>query len=202
MLFFSFAHLLGQGAARAPRIWPALVLFVLLGAAVPAWAQSTGGWADGWDFALKGGSANQSDVDKLGIVAGRTRAEPLWQGQAWSLRLRHEIEVAGWRVPQAKDLMEAGYTPMFRLQRPVSDGGVVAFVEAGIGVRLLSHLHTTPERSLSTAFQFSNELGAGLQFGPQGRVTVGLRYQHISNAGIKRPNPGMDLYLGYVGYRF
>ena len=89
MLFFSFAHLLGQGAARAPRIWPALVLFVLLGAAVPAWAQSTGGWADGWDFALKGGSANQSDVDKLGIVAGRTRAEPLWQGQAWSLRLRH-----------------------------------------------------------------------------------------------------------------
>ena len=84
----------------------------------------------------------------------------------------------------------------------MADGGGVFFVEAGIGARLLSHTYTSPTRTLSTAFQFSDELGVGLQFGREGRATLGLRYQHISNAGIASPNPGMNFYTAYLGYRF
>ena len=184
-------------------------LIALLGGS-PAMAQQTAppaastsaSWIQGWDFSFKGGKANQSDVKKYGVVAGYDLQSPLWQGEQWSVRLRHEIEAAGWDVPHAKNIFEVGYTPMFRLQRPISDGSAAFFVEAGIGARLLSHVHTAPDRSLSTAFQFSSELGAGLQFGREGRATVGLRYQHISNAGIKEPNPGMDFYVAYFSYRF
>lgn len=34
------------------------------------------------------------------------------------------------------------------------------------------------------------------------RSTLGVRYQHISNAGIKKPNPGMDFVLLYYTHRF
>lgn len=137
-----------------------------------------------------------------GLAAGWTQPEPLWQGQRWRLKLRHEAVVAAWDVPKAKDLLELGYSPVFRLQRPVPGVARTFFVEASIGVRLLSHTRVAPDRSLSTAFQFSDMIGMGLQWGREGRSTLGLRYQHISNLGIKRPNPGMDFALLYYTLRF
>ena len=84
-----------------------------------------------------------------------------------------------------------------------ASGGTIAFfVEASIGVRLLSHTRISPTRTLSTAFQFSDQLGLGVQWGRDARSTLGVRYQHISNAGIKKPNPGMDFVLLYYTHRF
>ena len=45
-------------------------------------------------------------------------------------------------------------------------------------------------------------LGVGVQWGAQGRSTLGLRYQHVSNLGIKRPNPGLDFGQLYYTHRF
>ena len=154
------------------------------------------------DWTLTGGVAGKADVKKLGIIAGWTRPEPLWQGERWRLRLRHEAVVAAWDVPKARDLVEVGYSPVFRLERPLADGARSFFVEASIGVRLLSHTRVAPDHALSTAFQFSDVLGVGLQWGRDGRSTLGLRYQHLSNLGIKRPNPGMDFALLYYTHRF
>lgn len=200
---------LGPGRAPVRRsTFGALLLAACLGtAAVPSLAQdarpaSNASWIDGWDFGVKLGTAKKSDVKKYGVVAGYNVQAPLWQGEQWSFRLRHEIELAGWDVPYASRIVEGGYTPMWRLQRPVGGGGAVVFVEAGIGARLLSHVHTEPGRSLSTAFQFSDEIGAGVQFGREGRAMLGIRYQHISNADIKMPNPGMDFYAAYFNYKF
>ena len=91
---------------------------------------------------------------------------------------------------------------MFRIERPFSGGTSAFFVEASIGVRLLSRTRVSPERTLSTAFQFSDQLGVGVQWGRDARSTLGVRYQHISNAGIKKPNPGMDFVLLYYTHRF
>nr|WP_308645911.1 acyloxyacyl hydrolase [Ottowia beijingensis] len=44
--------------------------------------------------------------------------------------------------------------------------------------------------------------GAGRAVGRDARSTLGVRYQHISNAGIKKPNPGMDFVLLYYTHRF
>ena len=169
----------------------------LLGAGV-----ATGAAAQSIDWTLVGGPAKEADVKKLGVIAGWTQPEPLWQGQRWRLKLRHEAVVAAWDVPKAKDLLELGYSPVFRLQRPVPGVARTFFVEASIGVRLLSHTRVAPDRSLSTAFQFSDMIGMGLQWGREGRSTLGLRYQHISNLSIKRPNPGMDFALLYYTLRF
>ena len=49
---------------------------------------------------LVGGAATEADVKKLGVIAGWTQPEPLWQGQRWRLKLRHEavaFEIAALR---------------------------------------------------------------------------------------------------------
>ena len=187
-------------ATRAPgRV--AWAVAACLGAACGL-AQAQAQPAGGLDWTLSAAGAAEANVSKLGVIAGWTQPAPLWQGAQWRLRLRHELELAAWRVPKARDLLELGYSPVLRLERPLSGGSSVFFVEASIGVRLLSQTRVSPERTLSTAFQFSDQLGVGVQWGRDARSTLGVRYQHISNAGIKKPNPGMDFVLLYYTHRF
>ncbi|MBH1965271.1 MAG: acyloxyacyl hydrolase [Comamonadaceae bacterium] len=155
----------------------------------------------GMDWQLNLGVSDSADVKKVGVIAGWQRGAPLWQGEQWRLTLRHELELAFWRVPKAQDIVEAGYSPFLRLERPLQGSGVL-FAEASIGVRLLSHTRISPEHTMSTAFQFSDQVGAGFQWGPQGRSTVGVRYTHLSNASIKRPNPGINFTQVYYRHRF
>ena len=124
---------------------------------------ASGAAAQGVDWTLTGGEAKKADVKKLGVIAGWTRAEPLWQGQQWRLKLRHEVELSAWDVPKASDLVEFGYSPVFRIERPFSGGTSAFFVEASIGVRLLSHTRVSPERTLSTAFRFGVVLWVGVK---------------------------------------
>lgn len=182
-------------ARRASARWRPLLLAAALAGAGP-----TAAMAQGLDLGLTAGSGSRQ-VHKLGLVLGWTQPEPLWQGQQWRLLLRHEAELASWRVPGARDVLELGYSPVLRLQRPLDGGHAAFFVEASIGVRLLSHTHVQ-ERSLSTAFQFSDQLGLGWQWGAQGSNTLGLRLQHISNADIKTPNPGMNFWQLVYRHRF
>lgn len=184
--------------SRCRAVGGALALVAALGWALPAARAEA---AQGLDLALAAGTGSHR-VDKLALVLGWTRPEPLWQGTTWRLRLRHEAELATWRVPGAPDVQELGYSPVLRLERPLRGGQALLFVEGSIGARLLSHTRVAPERSLSTAFQFSDMLGVGVQWGAQGRSTLGLRYQHVSNLGIKRPNPGLDFGQLYYTHRF
>lgn len=158
--------------------------------------------AAGVDWALAAGAGSRQQVNKLGVVAGWTRPAPLWQGDRWRLMLHHEVELAAWHVPRARDLVELGYSPVLRLERPLDGGRSVLFFEGAIGARLLSHTTLAPEHRLSTAFQFSDMLGLGLRWGRDQRVTAGLRVQHLSNLGIKRPNPGIEFVQLYAAYRF
>ena len=187
-------------ATRAPgRV--AWAVAACLGAACGL-AQAQAQPAGGLDWTLSAAGAAEANVRKIGVIAGWTQPAPLWQGAQWRLRLRHEVELAAWRVPKARDLLELGYSPVLRLERPLRGGQALLFVEGSIGARLLSHTRVAPERSLSTAFQFSDMLGVGVQWGAQGRSTLGLRYQHVSNLGIKRPNPGLDFGQLYYTHRF
>lgn len=158
--------------------------------------------AQPFDLALTAAAADHAQVRKLGLIAGWTPAEPLWQGARWRLLLRHEVELAAWRVPQARNLIEWGYSPVFRFERPPAGDGALFFVEGAIGARLLSHTRVSAERHLSTAFQFADMLGLGWQWGPGGRSTLGLRLEHLSNLDIKKPNPGIEFVQLYYRYRF
>ena len=154
--------------------------------------------ADDWGMVV---GAGDESAKKVGIIAGWDRERPLWQGEKWHLGLRHEVELGFWDVPHASDTVEFGYSPIFRLIRPLGQHERL-FTEGSVGVRLLSNTRMSSDTNLSTAFQFSDMLGVGYQWGPKQRHTVGTRYVHLSNAGIKKPNDGMNFGLMYYQYKF
>ncbi|MDB5900570.1 MAG: hypothetical protein JWP41_4172, partial [Ramlibacter sp.] len=73
------------------------------------------------------------------------------------------------------------------------------FVEVGIGASWMDKLLVTPHKTFSTQWNFYDVVGVGYSLDDQRRHELGLRWVHISNAGIKKPNPGQDLLqLRYV----
>jgi len=85
--------------------------------------------------------------------------------------------------------VDIGATPVFRLQRSQF------YVEAGIGVHLI-HAHVSTEGNI--ALQFGSHAGAGFS---SGKYDFGLRLQHLSNAGLRHPNPGNNFLLVRFGYK-
>ncbi|KAF1021645.1 MAG: Lipid A deacylase PagL [Paracidovorax wautersii] len=69
-------------------------------------------------------------------------------------------------------------------------------------MRGISHTRLDSDTTMSTGFQFSDTIGAGIQFGNQLRSTVGIRFQHLSNASIKSPNPGINFTQLYYQQSF
>lgn len=89
---------------------------------------------------------------------------------------------------------------MFRFIK--CSGYIRSFVEAGVAGRLLSHVGETPDRIFSSSFQFADMVGVGAQFGAHRSYQAGFRFQHLSNTGLKRPNPGFHMSQIYVQYNF
>ena len=123
--------------------------------------------------------------------------------QGWLVKLQWEAELAEWNArsgTNAQNVTEFGFSPIFRLEK--RGGSLVPFLEASVGVRMMSHKATSDEHRSGSLFQFSDMIGVGMAFGPKTAYEAGFRYQHVSNAGIKQPNPGSGFYTGYMRYRF
>ncbi len=88
-------------------------------------------------------------------------------------------------------------TPAFRYTWQTS--GWKPFFEAGIGASLFNDTHHG-DKSLSTAFLFEDRLAFGWQ-APSG-LELGISAKHYSNAGIKEPNTGMEVYSLTVRHPF
>ena len=81
-------------------------------------------------------------------------------------------------------------SPVF--QYPIGHwGNTQWFVEAGIGISLLDDTNFAG-KDVSTHYQFEDRLGISMRFGTYEEHQVTLRYFHYSNAGFKKPNPGLD----------
>ena len=71
-------------------------------------------------------------------------------------------------------------------------------LEFGVGVSLLDDTRFAG-KNVSTHYQFEDRLGLVAWLSPEQSVT--LRYLHYSNAGFKKPNPGLDfISLSYAWY--
>ena len=55
-------------------------------------------------------------------------------------------------------------------------------------------------KDLGGNFQFTSHAGLNWDFAEHFRV--GYRFQHMSNAGLREPNPGLNLHLFAVSYLF
>ncbi len=63
---------------------------------------------------------------------------------------------------------------------------------------------TEPVPARTTTFNFMDQAGFGIRFAENRRRAwlVGYRFQHISNAGRVRPNPGANFNFVYLGVSF
>ncbi|UYZ84590.1 acyloxyacyl hydrolase [Entomomonas sp. E2T0] len=73
------------------------------------------------------------------------------------------------------------------------------YIEAGIGITGFSRTRVS-NKKLGSAFNFEDRLGLGITF--LDRQKLGLRVIHYSNAGIKKPNQGINNYSLFYSYAF
>lgn len=83
---------------------------------------------------------------------------------------------------------------------PIGDGAARVFGEVS-GSLLFT---TAPVPVRTTTFNFMDQAGFGVRFEEsRGRAwLVGYRFQHISNAGRVKPNPGANFNFVYLGLSF
>lgn len=92
---------------------------------------------------------------------------------------------------------QLGLVPLLRYRG--DQGRSAWFFEGGIGISIMDRSYITLDKQFSTRWNFVDVLGVGRSLGPDRRRELSLRYSHISNAGIKKPNPGEDfLQLRYA----
>ena len=156
------------------------------------------------DWTLSGVGGYGNNVNVVGVEA---QVPSDYRGtftDQWSWALHWASDLSYWwarnHEGSSSSLWEVGLTPVFTL-RSAAESSMTYYVEAGIGVHLLSHTQIDG-RVLSTAFQFGELVGGGANFGDHGQYAIGIRLQHISNGCIKEPNYGLTVGEVRVSYRF
>lgn len=178
------------------RLIPTTAVAALLAVAVPGWAVDGATLELGYnddESATRYGVGVQWEWDRRWLEAG-----DWYLGGYWELGLSHWDGDGG--DSGNDNLTEVGVTPVLRLQphRPTA-GGLVPVLEIGIGAHLLSDL-SLGDKGFGTALNFGSHLGLGTRFGRDGRYELLYRFQHLSNAGIKDPNPGINFHLVQLKY--
>ncbi len=79
-----------------------------------------------------------------------------------------------------------------------SNGDIKPYIEGGVGVSYFSRTKMGP-RNLSSHFLFEDRIGVGVR---AGKMDYSFRYMHYSNAGLKQPNHGIDIFIGSISYKF
>jgi hypothetical protein len=159
--------------------------------------------ADRFGLQIAGGVADR-DIKKadLGFVWDPNLT--WWEIGGFHFTLLGEGHVAYWHSQESNavhpNIWEFGVTPVLRFVK--SSGYIRPFIEAGVGVRLLSHTRITTDFTVSSAFQFADMVGVGAIFGEKQNYQAGFRFQHLSNASIKEPNPGINFSQLYLQYNF
>mgnify|MGYP001550240072 CR=1 FL=1 len=182
-----------------------IVSALLLGAAAGASAQETVAAASsdhtfGAQIAV---GVAQHKVKKVDLGFVWDPGLNFWHIGGWHFSLLGEAHLGYWHTDEGtfhNDVYEVGLTPMVRFIK--DSGWIRPYLEAGAGVRVLSHPTITDSYTLSTAFQFSETAGVGAQFGSRQQYAAGVRFQHVSNGGIKEPNPGINFTQLYLQYNF
>jgi hypothetical protein len=124
------------------------------------------------------------DTALLRIGVQERWGKSLWQGREWRIGGYWDFMLGVWDN-SAESTADIGVTPVFRFERER------LYVEAAIGFHLVQR-RISEHRVFSTAFQFGDHIGVGMRARD---YEVGVALQHLSNASIRRPNPGINFLL-------
>ena len=135
-----------------------------------------------------GGGTHSVEIWRVGA---QWKQQPKWLGESrW--RLLWDLSIGSWNSSTGT-VHDFGLTPEFR--HPIALRG--AYFDAGIGFHVLSDSHISRDLGFSTRFQFGDHVGVGYDFGP---FDVAARLQHLSNGGMRNPNPGINFLLLRIRY--
>jgi lipid A 3-O-deacylase len=112
----------------------------------------------------------------------------------------HEISLNCWKH-ERESIRQAAYSPVFAYMFAGLIKSISPYLEGGIGIALLSEKEISG-RDLSTYFQFEDRIGIGLRIGRRYTHDVNIRYMHYSNASIKQPNDGIDIFIFSYTFSF
>lgn len=155
-----------------------------------AQAQEAPRWAPSTAFIAEGGVSEHGTYSLTAGVSWPVDWHFMSQRAEWGLYV--EGFVSHWSAKQAEGgragFTQLGVVPIFRWR--FDQGRSPWFAELGVGVSYLDRLYTTERKRFSTRFNFYDTLGAGRSFGERREHELSLRFAHVSNGGIRKPNPG------------
>jgi len=159
-----------------------------------------------------GGWAGEFRADSVGLRMGASLTS--------SHRIFYQAEAfSNWMLPWDKDL---GRHWKMSSRFDLSAGGLVnrgetgfignlgpslvfakaesplAFVAGGCATFLSRAVYA--DKNFGLYFQFTSHVGVEWHLGSH--VELGYRFQHMSNAGLGKPNPGLNMHMFMLGYRF
>jgi len=152
----------------------ALALPLASQAAEPQWIAALG----------RGTESADADILRLGY------RHPLPGKDAWWMPTHAQLGASLWRVPDIRGTtrrFDLNATAIWRAERGWG------YYEAGVGGYLLSKTINNDDTRVPSAFEFGSHIGIGFRLAKNHTLGIGL--QHLSNAGIKQPNGGIDLLL-------
>ncbi|MDE3009636.1 MAG: acyloxyacyl hydrolase [Pseudomonadota bacterium] len=178
------------------------VLPVLLSTALPITAALAAESArDG--VAIEAGSGYHVDMARLSL--NREWERKWFTDHSWVLGGYWDLSLGAWHAHNPAggnhDVTDVGITPVWRVTER-ERSAIAPYGELAVGAHYISEHRIYSGRDMSTHFQFGDHVGAGVSFGEQHAWDLGLRLQHMSNAGLKNPNPGINFYQIRAGYHF
>ena len=178
----------------------ALFVFACLVLAVPQ-ARAI----DGMSLELGSSDSSNTSVDMARVGVQWNWSKRWALGSNWHIGGFWDLGLGYWdndsRNRTTSSIVDFGFTPVFRLQQ-TNPGAVAPYLEGAIGFHYLSNSSLGSKRRLGSRFQFGDHIGLGLRFGPRHAYDIGYRYQHLSNAGIKEPNQGINFHQIRLQYHF
>lgn len=176
--------------------------------AVSLWGLAASGFASaaeptGPSVYLEGGNTfQQGDDTRMATIGLRLPVQrTFWDGRVTAAL---DLYLSDWKADAVSgtrsQFSQIGLVPMFRYR--FDAGQSPWFVEGGVGVSYLSASYQTANKLFSTQWNFSDHLGVGRSFGADHRQELGLYVKHVSNAGLRSPNPGESFLLLRYAYAF
>ena len=142
--------------------------------------------ADRQWIAVFGRGTESADTDIVRLAY----RHPLKENGEWWMPSHVQLGAGSWHVPDVRGTtrrFDLNVSAIWRGDKPWG------YWEAGFGGYLLSKTINNDENRLPSAFEFGSHIGAGFRLAKD--HTIGVAIQHLSNAGIKQPNGGIDLVL-------
>lgn len=146
---------------------------------------------------VRGGATfwgNAGDIQQVDIFGARYLPWTWGDSKSWNLKPRLEAS-AGWLHDRGEQGFVGTGGPVLELYK----GKFPVTLEGGISLSALSR-SDYPDRDLGGWFEFTDHLGVNWHINKE--FTVGWRYQHMSNAGIYKHNPGINLQMLSASYSF